>query len=793
MNKLRKFLFLLIAVGAVASMRAADWKIYPPFAGVEKMAETKGRVYFISNGALFAYDKDNNETLTFSHLNDLNDTDVTGVYAPFQGSRAVVSYVNGNMDLLLDDGRVINLPDIKDARVNSKTINHIAFSPDGTTMIVATSFGIVRYNLVKMEVVDSGIFNLNAQYAGFINGNPALIIDNHLYMLGSDGSIRTFSTWKDLGQLPFVTSVTTVNEEMIATMDHPSGSRMVKFFYDEGVTVPSYRVLTEDYANQMGTGTTTEPLLLRTDNVIRSFNLDGQQVGLYPITGDIAGFPFTAAEGMADMWFGTEKGLVNADISSNPIYVSEAINPGSQSVKNIHILNFGPSGNLYMGNRGNSVVFNITTSRIRGYQAVITADGVAHNTTAKGLSEPWYSGTNPEGYLLDPFFMTEDPTDSTSYFTGNLYHGIFKLSVEDGSEKLHYHDGNLGVPTDAGMRVLDAKFDSYGNLWVIRERINEGPTVFVITADGLAKGDKIEVGDVRELKSSTEFNSGRDAKLRVSKNGRFIYAKGNLDIMVIDTKGTPDLNDDVAHIVTTFRLSDGTGYISVERFNDILEDPNDGSLWVATSDGIFVIPKPWDIDNGILEVMKPKVPRNDGTGLADYLLSSLRVYSMAIDGAGHKWFTTDDSGVYLTNSKGTEIMANYNTSNSPLPSNRVFSVATPPSGDERVFFGTEDGLMEYRSGYSAGSDDFNNVKIYPNPVRPEYRGEVIIEGLVDGALVKIVSASGALVAQMQSEGGMLHWNPNGANGKRLPAGVYHVLASSDKASGKPVGKIMIIR
>ena len=84
--------------------------------------------------------------------------------------------------------------------------------------------------------------------------------------------------------------------------------------------------------------------------------------------------------------------------------------------------------------------------------------------------------------------------------------------------------------------------------------------------------------------------------------------------------------------------------------------------------------------------------------------------------------------------------------------------------------------------------------IYPNPVRPEFRGYVTISGLMDKSLVKITDSSGALVAQGRSESGSYRWNLCNSSGMRVPAGVYFVMVSqnaSGSASGA-VGKIMVI-
>ena len=44
-------------------------------------------------------------------------------------------------------------------------------------------------------------------------------------------------------------------------------------------------------------------------------------------------------------------------------------------------------------------------------------------------------------------------------------------------------------------------------------------------------------------------------------------------------------------------------------------------------------------------VYRIKIPRNDGTGLADYLLDTEEIKAIAIDGANRKWIGTATSGV----------------------------------------------------------------------------------------------------------------------------------------------------
>ena len=190
---------------------------------------------------------------------------------------------------------------------------------------------------------------------------------------------------------------------------------------------------------------------------------------------------------------------------------------------------------------------------------------------------------------------------------------------------------------------------------------------------------------------------------------------------------------------------------------------------------------------------RPVVPRNDGTQLGDYLLTTEKVYSITIDHSNRKWITTESSGAYLVNADGTEIISNYNTSNSSLPSNCVISSASDPFSN-KVYFGTTLGAVCLHSDSSPAADDYSEVYAYPNPVRPEYTGWITVAGLMDNSLVKIADAAGNVFFQGRSEGGMISWDGCDASGNRVRTGVYYVLASqnaSGSASGA-VAKILVV-
>ncbi len=217
-----------------------------------------------------------------------------------------------------------------------------------------------------------------------------------------------------------------------------------------------------------------------------------------------------------------------------------------------------------------------------------------------------------------------------------------------------------------------------------------------------------------------------------------------------------------------------------------------GRIWIGTDKGVFEITDIKKVNSSTITVNHLKVPRNDGTNLADYLLDGQMVNCIALDGQNRKWIATM-SGVYLVSENGDEILEHFTTDNSILPSNSVYSVACDANSSS-VFFGTNLGVVEYNSTSSPGYDNYNDVVAYPNPVRPDYYGWITIKGLMDDSLVKITDASGNVFHQGRSNGGMYVWDGCNADGERVKTGVYYVMASQNATGSTEacVTKIMVV-
>ena len=222
------------------------------------------------------------------------------------------------------------------------------------------------------------------------------------------------------------------------------------------------------------------------------------------------------------------------------------------------------------------------------------------------------------------------------------------------------------------------------------------------------------------------------------------------------------------------------------------EDKN-YNIWICTNLGPLYISYT-SIKNDDLTFQQYKVPRNDGTNLADYLLSGIDISCMAVDAANRKWFGTNGNGVYLISADNNTEEQHFLASNSYLLSDNVESIAINEQSGE-VFFGTDKGLCSYMSDATITNKEMSkdNVWAYPNPVRPEYNGLITITGLSYNADVKICTSNGVLVNEGRSTGGSYIWNGCDKDGKRVASGVYMVQTAKSDGSKGTVCKIAIVR
>ena len=374
-----------------------------------------------------------------------------------------------------------------------------------------------------------------------------------------------------------------------------------------------------------------------------------------------------------------------------------------------------------------------------------------------------------------------------------------RLKVRKFFAKYDWTNSPIVINTDKDHRDVAAinalQFDAAHNLWMIQGTgIAENIKAMVLPYSKISNPN-VTVNDWIipriSLPSSLDF---RTVFLISPRNDIKIIGDGtyNGSLIFIDDHGNPSSAsiNTKSYFPGDLYDQDGLSY-EWNHIYCLTEDVN-GQIWMGTNNGVIEF-SPGNAFNQNFTINRIKVPRNDGTNYADYLLDGVSVTAIAVDGANRKWIGTSGNGIYLVSDDGTEILQHFTTDNSSLTSDQIYKICCDPNSNS-VYIGTPAGVVEYYSDASPGQADLSGIYAYPNPVRPEYTGDIAITGLMDNTLVKIADVRGNVIKSIQSIGGTAVWDGCNSSGERVKTGVYFVLASQsdDNTKNGVVTKILFI-
>lgn len=389
---------------------------------------------------------------------------------------------------------------------------------------------------------------------------------------------------------------------------------------------------------------------------------------------------------------------------------------------------------------------------------------------------------------MDLASVDVDPLDASHVFAAGRT-GLYEF--RDGKFVKEYNYDNSPLKTTAAIdhatkdytMVQTVKFDQEGSLWLLNSG-SASTSLIEITNDG-----KWVSHHHKEFQNSASRAYDNMVNAMFDSRGLLWFCN---DRFVEPALLCYQPSTDGAMAYKTFTNQDGTTASSLYNVTAVVEDKNN-DLWVGTNAGPFVLEA-----NAIYEnnptFIQVKVPRNDGTDYADYLLSGIHITSIAIDGGGRKWFGTNGNGVYMISADNMTQIQHFTTQNSKLLSDVVLSIAINPQTGE-VFFGTDHGLCSYISDATAPAEsmDDNHVYAYPNPVDfKNYSGLITITGLTFNADVKITNAAGFLIAEGRSNGGLFTWDGKDKKGNRVGSGVYHVITATKDGKKGTVCRIAVV-
>ncbi len=750
---------LLNGQGAVGS-----WNDHLSYSSSYSLAAGGEKIYSSAGASLLVYDIRSGSSSPLSRVSGLNETAISHVAWCDAEETLIIVYRNTGVDLVRK-GIITNIPDIKNKYIPGiKEIYGVNVS--GSRALLSGTFGIVVIDVRGKYVADTWRPGPDGETNEV---HETALLNDRVYAATSRGifsaplnrsGLSYFGNWELLQGLPLPQS----------KYDKAAAAGSALFLSKPGSSSSPdslFRLVPGQSAGLI----TTAPA-----GSIRSLDGDGSDVFMSTtssivilssqgtVTREITGYgwasanPSAATRHQQKFWI--------ADASAGLVSTTDYSTFTSHTIA-------GPYTN------------NVADIRFEGENFYVTG-GTVDNAWGNvyrplqvftGRGKTWISHILYGEADRDAMRVIADPDDASHFYVSSWGNGLYEFS--DGIMKKNYNQYNSPLssirPGENFTRICGLAFDRSGNLWM--------------TQSGVPGNLKALTPEGNWITTSINLNVPVAGDMITDRN-EYIWAilPRGYGLLVYDPAGTPEITSDDRYL--RLQVEDTEGHVMNNLFS--INTDLDGNIWVGTDMGPAVFYNPAKVFTGGLTASRIKIPRNDGSGLADYLLGTETVTTIAIDGANRKWFGTMSSGAYLMSDDGKEQLIHFNSSNSPILSDNVVKIAVNGVNGE-VWFGTSEGIVTFRGDATAGKEDYSGIYAFPNPVREDYEGVVTITGLVENSSVKITDVSGNLVYETTSLGGQVTWDLRNYRSARVATGVYLVFCSNEDGTLAKVTKMLVIR
>lgn len=754
MRKIFLLLAVLTATYLCKAQSIGEWRTHSPGLTINCVDLMHDNVYAATPYDICCYNIKDNSLSRLTKVNGLSDIGISIIKHNKTSDILFVGYTNTNIDIIDNQHNVTNIPDIYNKYIlGDKTIYNVFFN--NNLAYVCCGFGIVVIDLDRNEIKDTYIIGKDGSY---LKVNDLTICDNVFYAATANGiyyanadndHLADYSQWRRFNNnLPNSQSnfshVESFNGYVVACYsDNEHDTDEIYEIYN--TTSWGYFINGEQNLICEMRGYDDFLIITEKKDVFKVYDKDKNIIFDFDQL-----LPFSTAfdKSRNCYWVGTAaSSLIKVYPDKDYDYITFN-GPYSDKVFEINA-----SGNdLWVAPGGHTSTWAPTWNR----------EGIFHYD-----GNSWSFMNNWKYHVFDSVHditcVKADPLNNNRIYAASFSKGL--LEFEDGKFKniYSYYNSSLGQHLLINYTyVTGLGFDSSNNLWIANSGADK--MLSVKRTNGTWQAYNIGNSDIGRLmvdKNDIKWIMKRDGDLTVfngttvktvNKNANFGSLPGSANCFVTDNKGT---------------------------------------VWIGTTDGVALFYDSNKIfKNSTYACSRILIPRNDGTGQADYLLSGQSVLSIAVDGANNLWFGTNN-GVIQTSNDGQTTYHHFTMENSPLPSNTVNDIAIDDDGN--VFFATDKGIISYKGTASKGYEKNTNVIVYPNPVRPEHNGIVGIKGLVSDALVKITTTSGAFVTHLKAQGGQAVWDCTDIKGGKVEPGIYLIFVSDESGKETFATKVLIMK
>jgi len=709
---------------------------------------------FVSTGsAILVYNKKFNELKKLSKVNGLTGTGISAIAWSPETATLLIAYTNTDLDIVSKNS-VFNIRDIRNKYIpEKKRINRIRSY--GSYFYLATGFGIVVVDPVRKEISDTWNPGNNEIYDICIAGNVIYAAtEEGLWSADlSNQGLAWSGNWTLVTRLPDPYSKCTL-------VIYSGKVLYVNVSESTGDIIYAIKDNTSIFSPAMG------KINLSFDSAPVGFLVSSfKSIDLYRDDG-------TLTKSITTYGWGDPSAL-QCIADGNDLWIADA-GYGLIRCRNLNdyisLTLTGPASD------------NVVSISSQNGMVAICAGGT--DDSFNSLGRPFGVSLFSENRFTNIISATSndamrvcfDPADPGHFFVSTWGDGLYEYSNYNLVK--HFDETNSplmpGPSPDDGIRICGLAMDKNRNLYIAQS--NQRAVISILRPDA---SWIVNVFTINTPLAGDIIVSGAGQKWMILPAGSALF--------VADENKTPDIFTDDRSKLLPIRDNDGNNINNAFSLAEDLE----GNIWVGTNMGPVIYPAGRSVFEDNATGFRIKVPRNDGSGLADYMLGTETITSISVDGANRKWLGTRNSGLYLLSADGSEIIKHYNESNCPIPSDSIASIAVNNLTGE-VWAGTLKGIVSVRELAISGSSTYDKVYAFPNPVREDFHGKLTITGLIADTRVKITDISGNLVYETISEGGQAEWDLTTYNGERVSTGVYLIFCSNADGSMSSVTKVLVV-
>ncbi|MBM2814180.1 MAG: putative periplasmic ligand-binding sensor domain protein [Ignavibacteria bacterium] len=727
--------------------RLENWQASSSFYETLAIAiDWQSRIWVATSGGVYSFDTLTKEIKEFRNINALESLDATAIICDSVRKQIIIGSGDGVIDIYSEDKKWFHDLSIKtDRNITNRRIND--FLIKDSKLFVATSFGLAIFDLEK-KVFRESVF----QFGNFqkeTNTNKVFIQDNIIWV-GTDAGIavanidsisnrfswKNYTTADSLSDNTVLSFASYQNSVYIALKN--SFGKIVSGLYVKDRDFSS--IYMKSYGNNLFISNLFSLLILPKDELIKIEHPGF--ISCFDFGGSIDN-PLIAI-GYSNQGAGY---FINGKFTRIPI--------NTPKTNQFTELDIDPKGRLWAST------------------AISTAGAGFESFDSKTWTLFNVEDDKYKQILTNSYFRIKALTDgrivASSWGTGVL---IFEEKADSNIFSNYDTKNSCIKPTlpdhDTYVVMGKAEQDNNGTVWVINFGVKSSPGSVLFSID---KDNNMHCYENR-------LNPGNRAflTLAIDRYGtKWLGSEEDgLGLYYFNEMGTPDNpKDDKFDMLTTSNKL-------ISNIQRALAFDKSGWLWIGTVFGVSVLHNPDFVISGFQPIIQKEV----------FILKGQKINDILVDPLNNKWFATN-SGIWILNEDGSDTIATYNTSNSPLATNEILSLALNEQTGT-LYIGTRNQLY-MASTQSVQPLESYSLNCYPQPFYSGLDKELFIDGLAADSDVRILTSNGEFIRSITTRSKITTWDGRDSSGNLVSSGIYLIVTSSSSTNTSSVGKIAVIR